>query len=152
MNFHSKFPVMSHCAYTKNNKNRLIRFFCNFLQSSDTQDEDAAERQDQLSLVTFRRGPEDWFKNNYSKAPSSAADTSQSKKRQERSNEMIFCGRPYSVFEAVPPTLLCPQFSQFVIDLDSCTPSTLDIEHFHELCTQMSDIFIRELPRKYQIH
>ena len=60
---------------------------------------------------------------------------------------MIFCGRPYSAFEAVPPTLLCPQFSQFVIVLDSCTPSTLDIDHFHELCTQMSDIFIRELPR-----
>ena len=114
----------------------------------DTQDEDAAERQDQLTpLVTLHRGPEEWFKNNPPKAPSSAADTSQFRKRQERSNEMIFCGRPYSAFEAVPPTLLCPQFSQFVIDLDSCTPSTLDIEHFHELCTQMSDIFIRELPR-----
>ena len=60
---------------------------------------------------------------------------------------MIFCDRPYFAFEAVPPTLLCSQFSQFVIDLDSCTPSTLDIEHFHELYTQMSDIFICELPR-----
>ena len=110
-------------------------------------DEDAA-RQDQLiPLVTLHRGPEDWFKNNLPKAPFSAADTSQFRKRRERSNEMIFCGRPYSAFEAVPPTLLCPQFSQFVIDPDSCTPSTLDIEHFHELCTQMSDIFIRELPR-----
>ena len=111
-------------------------------------DEYAEEKLDQLTpLVNFRRGPEDWFKNNPPKAPSSAADTSQFMKRQERSNEMIFCSRPYSAFEAVPPTLLCPQFSQFVIDIDSCTPSTLDIEHFHELCTQMSDIFIRELPR-----
>jgi len=24
MNFHSKFPVMSHCAYTKNNQNTFI--------------------------------------------------------------------------------------------------------------------------------
>ena len=111
-------------------------------------EEDAAQRQDQLTpLVTLRKGPADWFNNNSPKAPSSAANTSQFKKRQERPNEMIFCGRPYSAFEAIPPTLLCPQFSRFVIDLDSCTPSTLDMEHFYELYTQMSDIFIRELPR-----
>lgn len=53
--------------------------------------------------------------------------------------QMIFCCRSYSAFQAIPPTLLCPQFSQFVIDLDSCIPSTLDIEQFHQLRHIMAD-------------
>ena len=31
-----------------------------------------------------------------------------------------------------------------MVDLDSCTPSTDDIELFHELCQEMSDIFVDE--------
>ena len=60
---------------------------------------------------------------------------------QDQVETMVFCGRPYSAFWTIPPTLLCPQFSQFVIDLDSCTPSTQDIGLFHELCQEMSDLF-----------
>jgi len=47
---------------------------------------------------------------------------------------------PLLCFQAIPPTLLCPQFSQFVIDLDSCTPSTLDGEQFHQLRHIMADL------------
>ena len=66
---------------------------------------------------------------------------------QARVETMIFCGRPYSAFWSIPLTLLCPQFSQFVIDLDSCTPSTQDIGLFHELWQDMSDIFDDEFNR-----
>jgi len=95
-------------------------------------------------LGRFTRRSGDWLINNPTTAPSSAAETRNLLERQVHPERMIFCGRPYSAFWAIPPTLLCPQFSQFVVDLDSCTPSTDDIELFHELCQEMSDIFVDE--------
>ena len=104
--------------------------------------------QDQLPpLRTFARRPGDWLTNNPTTAPSSSGELKSLLKRQVKPEKMIFYGRPYSAFWAIPPTLLCPQFSQFMIDLDSCTPSTHDIELFHELCQQMSDLFDDERHR-----
>ena len=80
-----------------------------------------------------------WLNNNHSKESSDGDDMSKLIKRQKDPNKMIFCCRPYSAFQAIPPTLLCPQFSQFMIDLDSCTPSTLDIEQFHQLRRIIAD-------------
>ena len=104
--------------------------------------------QDQLPLLrTFAKRPRDWLTSNPTTAPSSAGELGNLLKRQVKPEKMIFYGRPYSAFWAIPPTLLCPQFSQFMIDLDSCTPSTHDIELFHELCQQMSDLFVDEYSR-----
>jgi len=103
--------------------------------------------EEKLTSVNFRKGLADYFLNNASIAPSEAAKVENFRDTQARVETMIFCGRPYSAFWAIPPTLLCPQFSQFVIDLDSCTPSTQDIGLFHELCQDMSDIFDDEFNR-----
>jgi len=84
---------------------------------------------------------------NPAQEPSFGADTRRFNNRQEEPCEMIFCGRPYIAFRVVPPVLLCRQFSQFVIDVDACTPSTCDIELFHELCQQMSDIMDEKFER-----
>jgi len=109
------------------------------------------EKQDLFPpLGRFTRRSGDWLINNPTTAPSSAAETGNLLERQIQPERMIFCGRPYSAFWAIPPTLLCPQFSQFVADLDSCTPSTRDIELFHELCQEMLDIFVDESDRNDQ--
>jgi len=102
---------------------------------------------EKLSRFTTRSG--DWLIN--TKVPSSAAETRNLLEHQVHPERMISCGRPYSAFREIPPTLLCPQFSQFVIDLDSCAPSTHDIELFHELCQEMSDIFVDESDRNDEI-
>ena len=104
-------------------------------------DEDAEESQDEVpEMVPFYKRRAQWFQKNPPKAPSTEADTSRFAKRQMYSDQTIFCGRPYSNYQAIPPTLLCPQFSQFMVDLDSCTPSTSDIEFFYQLSHEMSDI------------
>jgi len=108
----------------------------------------ADKRQDQLTpLRTFSKDIPDYLTNNPSTPPSSAGEIDNFRKSQAQPTSMIFCGRPYSAFLEIPPTLLCPQFSQFVIDLDSCTPSTRDIRLFHELCQEMSDIFVDTVER-----
>ncbi|KAL9716775.1 hypothetical protein Ac2012v2_001227 [Leucoagaricus gongylophorus] len=98
-------------------------------------------------MVPFYKRRAQWFQKNPPKAPSSEAATGQFAKRQIHSDQAIFCGRPYSIYQAIPPTLLCPQFSQFMVDLDSCTPSTSDIEFFYQLSHEMSDIFTQEAER-----
>ena len=114
-------------------------------------DEYAEEKLDQLKpLVNFRKGPADYLRNNTSMAPSESAKVKNFRATQAEAENMVFCGRPYSAFWVIPPTLLCPQFSQFVIDLDSCTPSTQDIGLFHDLCQEMSDIFDNKFNRNGQ--
>ena len=118
------------------------------LSRRDIVDEYAKERLNQPTpSVNFHKGPADYLRNNPSMAPSEAAKVENFRDTQARVETMIFCGRPYSAFWSIPPTLLCPQFSQSVIDLDSCTPSTQDIGLFHELCQDMSDIFDDEFNR-----
>ena len=79
------------------------------------------------------------------------AETRNLLKYQVYPERMIFCSRLYSAFWKIPPTLLYPQFSQFVIDLDSCAPTTHNIELFHKLCQEMLDIFIDESDRNNKI-
>ena len=111
-------------------------------------DEDAEESQDEVpEMVPFYKRRAQWFQKNPPKAPSTEADTSRFAKRQMYSDQTIFCGRPYFNYQAIPPTLLCPQFSQFMVDLDSCTPSTSDIKFFHQLSHDMSNIFTDETVR-----
>jgi len=80
-------------------------------------------------------------------APSEAAKIKNFCVMQAQVETIVFCGHSYPTFWAIPPTLLYPQFSQFVINLDSCTPSTQDIGLFYELCQDMSDIFDNEFNR-----
>ncbi|KAL9713915.1 hypothetical protein Ac2012v2_002220 [Leucoagaricus gongylophorus] len=111
-------------------------------------DKDAEESQDKVpEMVPFYKCRAQWFWKNPPKALSSEAATCQFAKRQIHSDQAIFCGRPYSIYQVIPPTLLCPQFSQFIVDLDSCTPSTSDIEFFYQLSHEMSDIFTQEAKR-----
>ena len=105
------------------------------------------EYAEEKPSVDFRKGLADYLRNNPSIAPSEAAKVKTFRETQAQVETMVFCGRPYSAFWAIPPTLLCPQFSQFVIDLDSCTPSNQDIGLFHELCQEMSDLFDDEFNR-----
>ena len=98
-------------------------------------------------MVPFYKCQAQWFWKNPPKVFSSEAATGQFAKHQIHSDQAIFCGRPYSIYQAIPPTLLCPQFSQFMVDLDSCTPSTSDIEFFYQLSHEMSDIFTQEAKR-----
>jgi len=98
-------------------------------------------------MVPFYKRQAQWFQKNPPKAPSSEAATGQFAERQIHSDQAIFCGRPYSIYQAIPPTLLYPQFSQFMVDLDSYTPSTSDIEFFYQLSHEMSDIFTQEAER-----
>ena len=91
-------------------------------------------------MVPFYKRRAQWFQKNPPKTPSSEADISRFAKRQIHSDQAIFCGRPYSNYQVIPPTLLCPQFSQFMVDLDSCTPLTSDIEFFYQLSHDISDI------------
>jgi len=52
---------------------------------------------------------------------------------------------------AVPPALLCKQFSQLVMDLDSCTPSVSDTECFHQLYHEMLEMLESDADRLYQL-
>ena len=98
-------------------------------------------------MVPFYKRQAQWFQKNPPKAPSSEAATGQFAKCQIYSDQAIFCGRPYSIYQAIPPTLLCSQFSQFMVDLNSCTPSTSNIEFFYQLSHEVSDIFTQEAKR-----
>ena len=104
--------------------------------------------EEKLTLsVNFHKGLADYLRNNPSTAPSEAAKVKTFHETQAQVETMVFCGHPYSAFWAIPPILLCLQFSQFVIDLDSCIPSNQDIGLFHKLCQDMSDIFDDEFNR-----
>ena len=98
-------------------------------------------------MVPFYKCQAQWFRKNPQKALSSQSATGQFAKCQIHSDQAIFCSHPYSIYQAIPPTLLCPQFSQFMVDLDSCTPSTSNIEFFYWLSHKMSDIFTQEAKR-----
>ena len=82
-------------------------------------------------MVLFYKRQAQWFRKNPPKVFSSEAATGQFAKHQIHSDQAIFCSRLYFIYQVIPPTLLCPQFSQFMVDLDSCIPSTSDIEFFY---------------------
>ncbi|KAJ7593241.1 hypothetical protein C8J56DRAFT_930652 [Mycena floridula] len=88
-----------------------------------------------------------FFQNNPSKSPSLEGETPSFSKRQNNPETAIYCGRPAGMVQPVPPILLHPDFSTFMDDLVSCSPTPQDVDCFHRLQIEMRGFFPNEASR-----